>query len=86
MALDTITKQDLHQFKMELLSDIRRIIEPTNTKVTKPWLRNSEVRKLLNISSATLQRLRIAGRLPSAKIGGIYYYKWEDIERLMNKG
>jgi predicted site-specific integrase-resolvase len=52
--------------------------------LVKPWLRNSEVRKLLNISANTVQRLRIAGKLPSSKVGGIHYYRYEDIEKLLN--
>ncbi|MEI9808560.1 MAG: helix-turn-helix domain-containing protein [Bacteroidota bacterium] len=39
-------------------------------KLVKPWLKNSEVRKLLNISTNTVQRLRIAGKLRSSKVGG----------------
>jgi hypothetical protein len=39
------------------------------------WLKSSEVRKLLKISSGTLQNLRINGTLNFYKIGGILYYK-----------
>jgi len=36
------------------------------------------------MSSNTIQRFREAGKLPSNKIGGVHYYKYADIEKLMN--
>ena len=84
MGLEVITKEDLQQFRLQLLNDLRQILEPAAAKLVKPWLKNSEVRKLLNISSNTVQRLRIAGKLRSSKVGGIHYYRYEDIEKLLN--
>jgi hypothetical protein len=84
MRLEVITKEDLQQFRLQLLNDLRKFLEPTEAKLVKPWLKNSEVRKLLNISSNTVQRLRIAGKLRSSKVGGIHYYRYEDIEKLLN--
>ena len=84
MGLEVITKEDLQQFRLQLLNDIREILQPAEGKLVKPWLKNSEVRKLLNISSNTVQRLRIAGKLRSSKVGGIHYYRYEDIEKLLN--
>lgn len=43
-----------------------------------------EVRKLLNISAGTLQNLRINGTLAYTKIGGLMYYKYSDIEKVLN--
>lgn len=84
MAIEVITKDDLQQFRMQLLNDLRELIKPSEAKLVKPWLKNSEVRELLNISSNTVQRLRIAGKLRSSKVGGIHYYRYEDIEKLLN--
>ena len=50
------------------------------------WLKNSDVRKLLKVSSNTVQRLRISGKLKSAKLGGVHYYRLEDIEKLLESG
>ena len=86
MGPEIITKIDLQQFRIQLLNDLRQILESTPPKLTKPWLKNSEVRKLLNISSNTVQRLRIAGKLRSCKVGGIHFYRYEDIEELLNSG
>lgn len=84
MAIEVVTKEDLQQFRAQLINDLRELLIPKEAKLVKPWLRNSEVRKLLNISANTIQRLRIAGKLPSNKVGGIHYYRYEDIEKLMN--
>ena len=84
MGLEVITKEDLQQFRLQLLNDIREMFKPQEGKLVKPWLKNSEVRKLLNISSNTVQRLRIAGKLRSSKVGGIHYYRYEDIEKLLS--
>ena len=84
MAIEVITKEDLQEFRVQLLEDIRRLLTPPEAKLVKPWLKNLEVRKLLDISSNTLQRLRIAGKLRSTKVGGIHYYRYEDIEKLLN--
>ena len=84
MGLEVITKEDLQQFRTQLINDLRELLIPKEAKLVKPWLRNSEVMKLLNISANTIQRLRIAGKLRSNKVGGIHYYRYEDIEKLLN--
>jgi hypothetical protein len=58
MIVNHITKEDLKEFKTELLEDIKNLF---NIKVSeqKLWLRSSEVKELLKISSGTLQNLRI---------------------------
>ncbi len=84
MEFEVITKDDLQQFRIQLLNDLRQILEPSKAQLARPWLKHSEVRRLLNISSNTVQRLRVAGKLPSSKIGGIHYYRFEDIEKLLS--
>jgi hypothetical protein len=58
MIVNLITQEDLKEFKIELLEDIKNLF---NIKVSeqKLWLRSSEVKELLKISSGTLQNLRI---------------------------
>ena len=84
MAIEIVTKEDLHAFRMQLLNDIRQLLIPQEAKLINPWLKNAEVKKLLGISSNTIQRLRIAGKLRSTKVGGVHYYRYEDIEKLLN--
>jgi hypothetical protein len=85
MNVELITKDDLKEFKSELLNDLKAIIRPGQGE-SKKWLRSSEVRKLLNISPGTLQNLRINGTLRYTKIGGIMYYKLEDINKSLEGG
>ena len=82
MAISVITKEDLQQFKVELLEEIKNLVQDRTTE-QKLWLRSSEVKKLLNISSGTLQNLRINGTLSCSKIGGTLYYNYKDIEKLL---
>ena len=77
-----VTKEDLEQFRIQLLEDIRQILTSKDAKLTKPWLKNAEVKKLLDISTNTLQRLRVSGKLRFNKVGGTHYYRYEDIEKL----
>ncbi|UOE37446.1 helix-turn-helix domain-containing protein [Chryseobacterium oryzae] len=80
MAISIITKEDLQQFKAKLLEAIENLLRRSTTE-QKLWLRTSEVKKLLNISSGTLQNLRINGTLSYSKIGGTLYYNFKDIEK-----
>jgi hypothetical protein len=84
MAIEVVTKEDLQQFRVQLIHDIKQLISPQETVVDKQWLKNSEVKKILNVSSNTIQRLRIAGKLRSSKIGGVHYYRYADIEKMLN--
>ncbi|QNS41668.1 helix-turn-helix domain-containing protein [Chryseobacterium manosquense] len=83
MAIAVLTKEDLKDFKKELLEDIKNLF---HSKVSgqKQWLRSAEVRALLNISSGTLQNLRINGTLHYSKVGGTIFYAFQDIEKLMH--
>ena len=85
MPAQIITTDDLREFKIELLDEIRNIVSKQKSDTTKKWLKSSEVRKLLNISPGTLQTLRINGTLPYTKIGGTNYYNLTDIEKLLSK-
>ena len=84
MSMTIITKEDLDEFRLQLLEDIKQIIAPKEARLIKPWRKNTEVMKLLGVSANTLQRLRVAGKLQSSKVGGIHYYRYEDIEKLLN--
>jgi len=82
MNVELITKEDLKQFKTEMLTEIKHLIKPGQGQ-SKQWLKSYEVRKLLNISPGTLQNLRVNGILRYTKIGGLLYYKHEDIIKLL---
>ncbi|MFV8344658.1 MULTISPECIES: helix-turn-helix domain-containing protein [Flavobacterium] len=85
MAATIMTVEDFKEFKIELLEQIKKIVESQNTASIKKWLKSTEVRKLLNISPGTLQNLRINGTLAYTKIGGTIYYANQDIDKLLEQ-
>jgi hypothetical protein len=81
-----VTREDLQNFRVELLNDLQQKLSQHSPPQTKQWLKSPEVRKLLKISPGTLQNLRINGTLRFTKIGGIIYYSHEDIQLLLESG
>ncbi|WP_310555176.1 helix-turn-helix domain-containing protein [Flavobacterium sp.] len=84
MSATIITTEDLLEFKIDLLQEIKKMIQSSELSSIKKWLKSKEVTKLLNISPGTLQNLRINGTLTYTKIGGTIYYDNTDIEKLLN--
>lgn len=84
-TIEMITREDLKQFKSELLDEIKQIMKPGQGQ-SKQWLKSVDVRKMLNISPGTLQNLRINGTLRYTKIGGMMYYKLQDIHKVLEGG
>jgi hypothetical protein len=83
MAVELITKEDLHTFKQDVLAEIRAILKPKTQLQQKEYLKSYEVRKMLGISPGTLQQMRINGTLEFTQLGGLMYYKYDDIVKLM---
>ncbi|MBA4241433.1 MAG: DNA-binding protein [Sphingobacteriaceae bacterium] len=84
MAVELITKEDLNIFKTDLLNEIRQLIKPRGANLAqKEWLKSYEVRKLLSISPGKLQNMRVNGTIEFTQIGGLMFYKYDDIVKLM---
>jgi len=85
MQIEILTKNDLNQFKTELLEELKVIISKAKPNATpqKEWLKSYEVRKLLNISPGTLQTMRVNGIISYSKVGGIFYHSYADICKLL---
>ncbi|WP_034893841.1 helix-turn-helix domain-containing protein [Gillisia sp. Hel_I_29] len=83
MPTSIITTDDLRDFKLELLEDIKKLITKRASVNLKRYLKSTEVMEVLQLSPGTLQNLRINGTLPYSKIGGIIYYDSEEIDKLM---
>lgn len=87
-----LTKDDLRQFRLLLLNDIRKILETKNVEDSKNkgeledffpgWLKSQKVRKMMDMSPGTLQNLRITGKVGFKKIMGSYYYNKADLQNL----
>lgn len=82
MATEIITKEDLDEFRELLLNDIKVLLGKSPSDQPK-WLKSYQVKNLLKISPGTLQNLRVNGTLRFTKIGGILYYKYEDIIKVL---
>jgi Helix-turn-helix domain len=78
-----VTLGDLQEFKEDLLISIKSIIQINAPLPTKKWLKSYEVKKLMNISTGTLQNLRANGTLPHSKIGGSIYYDADLINQVL---
>jgi hypothetical protein len=86
MAQEIITLEDLQKFRLQLLEDLRGLLQQPNHS-QKQWLKSSEVRKRRGIPIAigthgTLQNLRIKNVIPYLRIGGLMFYKYDDIIKL----
>ena len=85
MPTEILTTDDLREFKIELLKEFKQILAVHHGQASKKWLKSYEVRKLLGISPGTLQNLRINGTLPYTKIGGVMFYDYEDIKKMLKE-
>lgn len=84
MSLTILTKEDLQEFKTDIINEIKNLLT-SNNATRKQWLKSNEVRTILKISAGTLQNLRINGTLKYKRIGGIIYYNYEDITKMLEK-
>ena len=86
MVVELITKEDLDNFKKELLAEIRQLMAKDPVLIQKKWFNPKEARTILKISEGTLAKYRRTGTLPSTRIYGKIYYKEEDVLKLINNG
>jgi hypothetical protein len=85
---ENITKDDLRQFGLLLIEQFKQIIENSQNKenndLNPEWLKSRVVRKLMDMSAASLQNLRITGKVRFKKVLGSYYYSKSDLMNLFN--
>jgi len=80
-----VTVLDLDMLKNEMLVAIKRMLVENEPQKSKQWIKSYEVKRLLKISTGTLQNLRANGELPFCKLGGTIYYDMTDINRMMEQ-
>lgn len=85
MQINFLTKEDLQEFKSELLAEFREILNKQQRSIPgqKKWMKSSEVKKLLGLSAGTLLNMRVNGTLPYSKVGGIILYDYEEIIKII---
>ena len=80
-----VTLEDLDLFREKLLCEIRQLFSLQQALPELKWLKSFENRRLLKISAGTLQSLRDNGSLRFTKVGGIIYYRYEDIQAMLSR-
>lgn len=84
MQIEILTKNDLNEFKSELLNELKSFMGKTKSSTPqKEWLKSHEVRKLLDISPGTLQTMRVNQVISYSKVGGIFFHSYADICKLL---
>ena len=87
MAIEIVTKDDLNQFKNELLTVLESYFQQKSIDVISDgtkWLKSNEVERLLKISTTKLQVMRLSGVLPYSKIGNTIFYDLQDVNKVIN--
>ena len=82
MSLEIITKTDFNDFKLELRDLILEILN-NSQPFKKEILSNEELMELLNVSSSTLRKYRVTGKLTYSKVDGLIYYEYKDIQNFI---
>ncbi len=86
---ESVTKDDLRQFGLLLLNDIRKIMEDSQRSeeesLDPEWLKSRVVRKLMDMSAGSLQNLRVTGKVRFKKVLGSYYYNKTDLKKLFDE-
>lgn len=85
-ASQLITLDDLQQFQKEFFEKLDLALVSLKTITPKKWMKSHEVRRMLKISPGTLQTLKATGVIPYTKIGGIHFYDYDDIQKILNEG
>ena len=83
MAANLPTVDDLQNLKTELIDEIKKLLGQRHVTPARKWLKSHEVRRLLTLSPGTLQNLRVNGTLPFTKIGGVIFYDYDDIQKML---
>jgi hypothetical protein len=88
MMNDNINKDDLRQFGLLLVDQFKQIIKNNQNKddddLNPEWIKSRVVKKLMDMSAASLQNLRITGKVRFKKVLGSYYYNKSDLMNLFN--
>ncbi|WHT38710.1 DNA-binding protein [Myroides odoratus] len=80
-----ITKEDLRLFSQTIITELKEFFNKNSRENTLDWVKAKVARQLLSISAASLQTLRVSGKLRCRKILGSYYYNRADIDNLFKE-
>ena len=83
MPLELLTLKDLQEFKNDLLQEIKKLLLLKERTLDQNLLKSKDVCRLLKIKPGTLQNMRNNDTIRFKRVGGIIYYRYEDIEMLV---
>jgi hypothetical protein len=83
MATNLITREDLHEFRRELLEELKKMLEEQQVLTPKRWFKTYELKRVLPLCNLKLQALRDSGKLPYSRFGKVLIYDYRDIEKLI---
>ena len=79
-------KRLLDSTKLEIITAFEERLQKGSSITNLEWLRTYQVKKMLNVSDATLHNYRVDGLLASKKIRGSHFYLKTDVLKLMSIG
>ena len=80
-----IRKEDLRLFAQTIIGELKEILAKQNKESSLEQVKAKVARQLLSILPASLQTLRISGKLQYLKILGSYYYNRKNIMNLFSE-
>lgn len=83
MSVNILTHDDLQKFKTELFEELKSLLSQSIPANQKKWLKSYEVREMLGISRGTLQHLKDSQQLHPTLVGGLLFYEYDEIVKLM---
>lgn len=78
MSVEIVTVDDLERFRVRLLADLAKMLQRRDEPPV--LLKSGQVRKMLNVSPGTLQRLRVKGILRYRWVNKSMRYTIEDVQ------
>jgi len=77
--LVTSISREMHTLKYFMQLQSRKFSE----RFANEWLDSDEAMRVLKISKSTMQILRDKGTLPYSQVSGKFYYKAEDLVKML---
>lgn len=88
MEIVIIERKAFEAFMAEvsaLTEKVNRLCARGTERQLKKWMDGEEVCRLLHLSPRTLQGMRDRGTVACSQIGRKFYYRTEDVERLVSE-
>ncbi len=82
MQINIVTKED---FRIKLMTDTRETLKIQEVKSFHKSIKTKQVLEILDMSAGKLKQMRISGELSYKKVGGAYYYNYNEVKRLLLK-